>query len=138
MKDKVGLNAKPSPGKILIVDDDVLTTATLTQILLQNGYQVFHAEDNALAAKLAIKSRPDMVICNAESTKVDAQQLVKFIHQAPQTRRTAILLLTGRREMLTGEPGILGPRQYLVKPFTREQVAISVQENLRHRQSEKK
>jgi CheY-like chemotaxis protein len=137
MNVQVGLNSKPTPPKILIVDDDVLTTATLTQILLQNGYQVLHAEENAGAVKLAIRSRPDMVICDAESTKVNAQEFVKFIRRAPQTRRTAILLLTGRREMLSGEPGLLGPRQYLVKPFTREQVAIAVQENLRHRQSGK-
>jgi CheY-like chemotaxis protein len=126
------------PKKILIVDDDLLTAATLTQILLQNGYQVFHAEDEAGASKMAQKSKPDMIICNAESTKVDAPRLVKTIRMVPQTRAAAILLLTGSREKLAGEPGLLGPRQFLMKPFTREQVAIAVQENLKPKHTGKK
>ena len=121
------------PQRILIVDDDVLNTATLTQILLQNGYEVIHAEDNDHAINLARKSIPDMIICNVESKKMDALQTMKFLRQYPQTRGAAILVLTERREMLTGEPGLLGPRQFLVKPFTREQLAIAVQENLKHR-----
>jgi CheY-like chemotaxis protein len=120
--------------KILIVDDDILNIATLTQILLQNGYQVLHAEDKDHAVRLAQKSTPDMIICNAENTKVDALQFLKLVRQLPQTRRAAILVLTGRREMLEGEPSLLGPRQYLMKPFTREQLAIAVQENLKHSQ----
>jgi len=126
------------PKKILIVDDDVLNAATMTQILLQNGYEVFHAEDKHHAVKVAQKFRPDMIICNAESKKADALQTMKLLRQWPQTRGAAVLVLTERREMLTGEPGLLGPRQFLVKPFTREQLAIAVQENLRHRQTRQK
>jgi PleD family two-component response regulator len=121
------------PQKILIVDDDVLNAATLTQILLQNGYEVFHAEDKDHAVKVAQKFRPDMIICNVESKNVDALQTMKLLRQYPQTRGAAILVLTERREMVAGEPGLLGPRQFLMKPFTREQLAIAVQENLKHR-----
>jgi two-component system sensor histidine kinase/response regulator len=123
------------PKKILIVDDDVLNTATLTQILLQNGYEVLHAEDKDHAVKVAQKSWPDMIICNVESKKVDTLQVMNLLRQLPQTRGAAILLLTGRREMVAGEPGLLGPRQFLMKPFTREQLAIAVQENLKHRKT---
>jgi CheY-like chemotaxis protein len=118
--------------KILIVDDDILSIATLTQILLQNGYEVLHAEDREHAVKLAQRSHPDMIICNAENKKVDAVEYLKLVREAPQTRGAAILVLTERREMLEGEPGLLGPRQFLIKPFTREQLAIAVQENFRH------
>ncbi len=127
-----------NPKKILIVDDDLLTAATLIQILLQNGYEVLHAEDKDRAARVALKSRPDMIICNAESKKVDALQFLKLVRQAPQTRKAAILFLTDRPEMLDGEPGLLGPRQFLMKPFTREQLAIAVQENLKHSQTRQK
>jgi two-component system, sensor histidine kinase and response regulator len=123
------------PKKILIVDDDILDTATLTQILLQNGYEVFHAEDKDHAVRLAQKSRPDMIICNVESKKIDALKVMQLLRQMPQTRRAAILVLTEHREMVAGEPGLLGPRQFLMKPFTREQLAIAVQENLKHGQT---
>jgi CheY-like chemotaxis protein len=127
-----------TPQKILIVDDDILSIATLTQILLQNGYQVLHAEDRDHAVRIAQRSRLDMIICNAENKKVDAVQFLKFVRQVPQARGAAILVLTERREMLEGEPGLLGPKQFLIKPYTREQLAIAVQENLRHGHAAKK
>ena len=75
-----------TPQKILIVDDDILSIATLTQILLQNGYQVLHAEDRDHAVRIAQRSRLDMIICNAENKKVDAVQFLKFVRQVPQAR----------------------------------------------------
>jgi PleD family two-component response regulator len=119
------------PRKILIVDDDVLSIATLTQILLQNGYEVLHAEDGDHAVTIAQKSRPDMIICNAESKTVDVIEFLKSVHEAPQTRGAAILILTDNRYMLAGQPVLLGPKRYLMKPYTREQLAIAVQENLK-------
>jgi PleD family two-component response regulator len=127
-----------TPKKILIVDDDILNTVTMTQILLQNGYEVSHARDKDHAIKVAQKFRPDMIICDAENKEVDALQFLKLVRQAPQTHRAAVLVLTGRREMFAGEPGLLGPRQFLMKPFTREQLAIAVQENLKHSRSKPK
>jgi DNA-binding response OmpR family regulator len=127
-----------TPKKILIVDDDLLSTATLTQILLQNGYEVLHAENKDRAVRVAQKSRPDMIICNAESKKLDAHQFLELVRQAPQTRGASILILTERRETLEREHGLLGPRQFLMKPFTREQLAIAVQENLRHSHARQK
>ena len=121
------------PRKILIVDDDLHSIATLTQILLQNGYEVLHAEDNDRAAKIARLSRPDMIICNADSKKVNALQFLKLMREGLQTRNAAILVLTEQREILEQEPGLLAPAQLLMRPFTREQLAIAVQENLRHR-----
>lgn len=127
-----------NPKKILIVDDDLVSFATISQILLQNGYGVLHAEDEEHALRAAKKSRPDLIICNAESRKLDVLQLVKAVWQAPQIRGTPVLFLTESPELTWAGPGLLGPKQYLRKPFTREQLAIAVQENLRHLQAKRK
>jgi two-component system OmpR family response regulator len=120
-----------SPKKILIVDDDLLTIATMAQTLLRNGYQVMHATDEAKAFKSTKKDRPDLIICNAESKSLDVQQLLKSIHNARPSQGIPLLLITESGESLSGEPGILGPKQRLSRPFTREQLTIAVQENLK-------
>jgi CRP/FNR family transcriptional regulator, polysaccharide utilization system transcription regulator len=127
-----------APKRILIVDDDVLNTVTMTQILLRNGYEVLHAENKDHAINVAKKNKPDMIICNAENKQVDMLQVMKHMQQSPHTRGAAILVLIGHREQFAGEPGLLGPRQCLMKPFTREQLAIAVQENLKLSQVRKK
>jgi PleD family two-component response regulator len=53
--------------KILVVDDDLLTIATMAQTLPRNGYQVVHTTDQDRAFKSAKKDRPDLIICNSET-----------------------------------------------------------------------
>ena len=121
-----------TPKKILIVDDDLRNIATISQILLENGYRVLHAEDKDRAAKVARNSRPDLIICNAECRALDSLELLKTMRQAQQMRGTSVLFLTNSEELLEAALGIVGPKQFLRKPDTREQLTIAVQENLKY------
>jgi PleD family two-component response regulator len=122
---------KFNPKKILIVDDDVLSIATLAQTLVRNGYQVVHATDEAKAFKVTKKDKPDLIICNYESKKLDVPTLLKAFQTARPSQGIPLLLITESQNALNGEPGILGPKQQLNRPFTREQLTIAVQENLK-------
>lgn len=126
------------PKKILIVDDDLANVATIAQILLRNGYDVLHEEDEQRVVRTAKKSRPDLIICNAESRKLDAFRTVEAVRQVPRMRGVPVLFLTESKELSRPGPGLLGPKQYLRKPFTPEQLAIAVQENLRYMQAKRK
>jgi CheY-like chemotaxis protein len=118
------------PKKILIVDDDVLSIATMAQTLLRNGYQIVHATNEEKAFKLTRKDKPDLIICNYECKKLDVQQLLKSIKTAPPSNGIPLLLITESQPLPNDEPGILGPKQNLHKPFTREQLTIAVQKTL--------
>ena len=124
--------------KILIVDDDLRNIATISQILLENGYRVLHAEDKDRAAKVARNSKPDLIICNAESKALDSLELLKTMRQAQQVRGISVLFLTNSEELLEAAHGVLGPKQFLRKPYTREQLTIAVQENLRYAPAKQK
>jgi PleD family two-component response regulator len=119
------------PKKILIVDDDVMTIATMAQTLLRNGYQILHATDMERAFKKTKKDKPDLIICNSESKKLDVQQLLKSIRTVQSSKSIPLLLITESPHPPTKEPSILGPQQRLNRPFTREQLTIAVQENLK-------
>ena len=127
-----------TPKKILIVDDDLRNIATISQILLENGYRVLHAEDKDRAAKVARNSRPDLIICNAECRALDSLELLKTMRQAQQIRGISVLFLTDSEELLEAAPGVLSPKQYLRKPYTREQLTIAVEENLKHALAKRK
>jgi PleD family two-component response regulator len=119
------------PKKILIIDDDLLNIATMAQTLLRNGYQVMHATDGERAFKATKKDKPDLIICNYESKKLDMKELLKSIQSGRSSQGIPLLLIRDSSESLNEEPGLLGPKQLLTKPFTREQLTIAVQENLK-------
>ena len=99
---------------------------------------MFHATDEERAFKTTKKDKPDLIICNYESTKLDAVQLLKTVRQAPQTRGVPFLFITKTQQLPNEEPGILGPKNNLSSPFTREQLTIAVQENLKRLQPKRK
>lgn len=126
------------PKKILIVDDDLLKIASIEQALLRDGYQVIWAQDEDRTLKATKKSKPDLIICNAESEKLDAVRFLKTLQQTVQTRGISLLFITESRQQLQKETGILGPKHFITKTFTREQLAIAVYENLKGAQKKAK
>jgi response regulator RpfG family c-di-GMP phosphodiesterase len=121
----------PNPKKILIVNDNRQEMVTLSQILLLNGYQLSYSENEALAIKLARKTKPDLVICNTVSTKLDVTTFFRAVRSSAETRHIPFLFIAESRERLLEQMGDLHPKHLLLKPFTREQLAITVQENLK-------
>jgi response regulator RpfG family c-di-GMP phosphodiesterase len=126
------------PKKILIVDEDLLSIATMAQTLLRNGYQVLHATDKERALKATRKERPDLIIYNFESKTMDAGEFQMSIQRARPSRQIPLLLITDMQESLNNEPGILDSGRHLNKPFTREQLTIAVQENLKRPQQQQR
>ena len=110
---RVNLMRKTESKKILIVDDDLLSIATISQTLLRNGYQVVHATDEDRAFKSSKKDKPDLIMCNYESKKLDVKQLLKSIQNVRTSHGIPFLMITESRDSLNDEPAILGPKQHL-------------------------
>jgi CheY-like chemotaxis protein len=50
------------PKKILVVDDDLIIQRTLMDVLEENGYQVFTAEDISVALGMVRQEKPDLIL----------------------------------------------------------------------------
>ena len=124
---------KFEPKKILIVDDNTHEMLTLSQILLTNGYQLCYAQNETLALTLARKTKPDLIICNTIGTKLDIMKLFDPVNAGTVTRRIPFLFIAESKEELQKCVGSRHSNSLIVKPFTREQLAITVQEKLKKR-----
>lgn len=115
---------------ILVVDEDLLSIANIYQTLLRGGYVITHATDHDAALKAIKLEKPDLIICNLHGRNLDAHQLVNTVQQMRPLRTIPFLFVVESHRNSAQAPEILGPKQYLKKPFTREQLASAVQENL--------
>jgi CheY-like chemotaxis protein len=116
--------------RILIVDEDLLSIANITQTLFRGGYVVSHATDNQTALEVIRDEKPDLIICNLDERKIDSHQLVSTVQHASALRTIPFLFVVESQRDPAQAPEILGPKEYLKKPFTREQLASAVQEHL--------
>jgi CheY-like chemotaxis protein len=129
-----GMMERKTQKTILVVDEDLLSIVNISQTLLRGGYVISHATDNEAALKAIRVEKPDLIICNLDGRNLDAHRLVSTLQQARALRTIPILFVIESQREPAQAPEILGPKQYLKKPFTREQLASAVREHLNQKQ----
>ena len=118
---------------ILVVDDDDQVRRIVTRILSSRGYECGSAATVAQArAELEVLSYP-LVLCDVGMPGESGLELAASL-QAPST---AVVMISGHDDptiaSLASERGAYG---YLVKPFTSNEILITVENALHRRQLE--
>lgn len=80
--------------KILMADDEPLIVFTMTEILQEEGFEVFSAADGIAAVEAARALRPDIVLTDVMMPKINGIEVAKSIKAfLPQCR---IVLFSGQ------------------------------------------
>ena len=108
--------------RILIVEDDPRTAASVALYLRHAGYEVAEARDGMSAIDAAIAQRPDLVVLDLMLPGVDGFEVCRTLRQSGTT---PVIMLTARTmedDKLRGLES--GADDYVTKPFSpRELVA---------------
>lgn len=118
------------PERILVVDDSPDTVRHLADILLpMHGYQTSSALDGQSALEKIRREKPDLVILDLNLPRMTGLDVLGAL--ALEEHQPAVILMTGYgSEKNAVEAFRLGARDYLVKPFTLEEVLGAVQRAL--------
>ena len=118
--------------KILIVDDEQSIRNLLKQILEREGYDCELAENAEKAVILLSVKKFDLIISDVQmpgKSGIELLEEIKTLHP-----HLATLLISGHTDNQTAKSAILkGAIDFLVKPFQKNQVLISVANALRRR-----
>lgn len=108
--------------RILIVEDDPRTAASVALYLRHAGYDVVEARDGLSALDVAAAERPDLVVLDLMLQGVDGFEVCRTLRQSGST---PVIMLTARaveEDKLRGLES--GADDYVTKPFSpRELVA---------------
>jgi len=111
----------PTPGKILIIEDDPSLQKSLAFILEKEGFDIYSTNCGEEGIILARKKRPDLIILDLVLPGIDGFKFCHIMKKDPSTSSILILMLTGKRRP---EDIVLGLREYaddyVVKPFEPE------------------
>jgi two-component system response regulator BaeR len=124
---------KSSSGTVLLVEDDPTTAEALTDILTENGYTVWHAQDGAQARAMLEEAHPDLVVLDLMLPDTDGLVLcanLKAVADVP------IVICSGtvrKRDTILGFK--LGADDFIAKPFDLAEFEARVQAVLRRRQA---
>jgi signal transduction histidine kinase len=120
-----------SGSNILVIEDDSAIRATLIDILELNGHKVTHAINGLDGVALARRKRPDVILTDISMPGLDGFEVIRTLHADEQTRSIPIIIISASVEPERMRRGMdLGAEDFIVKPFTEDQVLQSIRARL--------
>jgi DNA-binding response OmpR family regulator len=123
---------RPKP-RILIVEDELPMRAALQCCLEARGYRVILAEDGDTGFKRALSEAPDLILLDIMMPQLDGFSLCAELRRLNLS--VPILMLTAKGQIEDRVAGLdAGADDYLVKPFSTDELLARVRALLRRAQ----
>ncbi len=117
--------------RILVVDDNKDIRIFLRDtVLIPAGYQVSLAHDGIEGLELAQESRPDLILLDYEMPRMNGIEFLTSLRDKEITS-PVILVTSYGSESIAVEVFRLGVKDYILKPFTIEDMTASIQRVLK-------
>lgn len=118
--------------RVLVVEDDEKLARAIGHVFRQEGWQVDQAGDGATAVAMARESQYDLILLDVLLPIMDGRQVCRVLREAGV--KTPIIMLTALGEVHDRVQGLdLGADDYVVKPFSFEELLARVRAVLRRK-----
>jgi DNA-binding NtrC family response regulator len=120
-------------GRILLIDDDNSLREVVQFILTESGHEVLTAADGVSGLKL-LAAEPDLVITDIRMPGLDGMEVLRRVIQTTTPTPVPVIMLTAHGTVEQAVDAMqLGAFTYLLKPFAREELKLTVEQALHTR-----
>jgi phosphoribosyl 1,2-cyclic phosphodiesterase/FixJ family two-component response regulator len=110
---------------VLIIEDDADSRTTLAELFAIDDWQVLEAKDGDAGVDLAIRHRPELILCDLLMPKSNGFQVCRTIRE--QLQPTKIIVVSGRDYGVDRTSALqAGADEYLLKPITWELLSSTI------------
>jgi len=104
--------------RILLIEDNKDVRENTAEILDLAKYHVITAENGKMGVDLAMKEKPDLIICDIMMPLLDGYGVLHLLSKQPDTAAIPFIFLTAKTERSDIRKGMeMGADDYLTKPF---------------------
>ena len=103
---------------VLIIEDNTDIRENTAEILDMAGYKTFTAENGKKGVELALKEKPDLIVCDIMMPELDGYGVLHLLRKNPETQTIPFIFLTAKTERTDLRKGMeMGADDYITKPF---------------------
>jgi CRP-like cAMP-binding protein/FixJ family two-component response regulator len=104
--------------RLLVIDDHDDIRENIAEILTLAGYEVYTAENGKKGVEAALKTNPELVICDIMMPVLDGYGVLHLLRKNEVTMNTPFIFLTAKTERTDFRKGMeMGADDYITKPF---------------------
>lgn len=123
--------------RILIIEDETPMRTALADVLDGEGYRPLTAADGEIGLRKAVTEKPDLILLDVMMPKLDGFAVCAELRRLGHT--VPVLMLTAKGQIEDRVTGLdAGADDYLVKPFSTEELLARVRALLRRSQRKTK
>jgi DNA-binding response OmpR family regulator len=124
-------------ARILIIEDETPMRTALKDVVENEGYRAITAADGESGLKRALEEKPDLILLDVMMPKLDGFEVCAELRRLANP--VPILMLTAKGQIEDRVSGLdAGADDYLVKPFSTEELLARVRALLRRFQKHNK
>src|SRR5438477_12853352 len=117
-------------SRILIIEDETPMRTALKDVIETEGYRALTAADGESGLKRAMEEKPDLILLDIMMPKLDGYEVCAELRRLANP--VPILMLTAKGQIEDRVAGLdVGADDYLVKPFSTEELLARVRALLR-------
>jgi two-component system response regulator HydG len=125
-------SSRPSPARVLVVDDDPGARSGMSRLLELEGYEVACAESGAAALDVVAERCPDVVITDLQMPEMDGLVLLGKLHELD--RSLPVIVVTSFDDVSTAVNAMrAGAENYLTKPIDFDTLSVCLERVLERR-----
>jgi len=112
-------------SSVLIIEDDDDSRQAIAKLFARADWKVFEAADGDSGVELALRNRPEVILCDLLMPKSNGFQVCRTIRQ--QLQPTKIIVVSGRDYAVDRASALeAGADEFLLKPITWEVLRESI------------
>ena len=117
--------------KILIIEDDEIMMDSLATLVRMDGYIATTAMGGAEGIRQALRSRPDLILCDLLMPGVDGFAVLARLRAEAATAKIPFIFVTSSNEERDSRVSfLLGATDYLTKPVDPEKLMSLIGQRL--------
>lgn len=117
---------------VLVVDDNPDIRENTSEILELAGYKTFSAENGKKGVDIALKEKPDVIVCDIMMPDLDGYGVLHLLRKNDSTKHTPFIFLTAKTERSDFRKGMeMGADDYITKPFEDVELLSAIETRLK-------
>ncbi|TJY67147.1 response regulator [Sphingobacterium alkalisoli] len=119
-------------AKVLVIEDHDPVRISIIEMLEMANYKVFEADNGKLGIEMALRHRPDIILCDIMMPGLDGYGVLHMLNKYVETSTTPFIFLSAKADHADLRKGMeMGADDYLTKPFDDMELLNAIDVRLR-------